>query len=116
MILNLRSVPRFDHLAGLGTVHFSDVANDSMIADAVEWMYDRGISNGCGGGKYCPDDNVTRGQLALFLYRMGAQPLTQTNTNTGSETQQGQVAKFLKDNVLYIGLGLAALLVLGGRR
>jgi SpoIID/LytB domain protein len=28
-----------------------------------------GITGGCGSGRYCPDDSVTRGQMASFLYR-----------------------------------------------
>jgi hypothetical protein len=35
----------------------------------VEALAAAGISAGCGGGKYCPDDPVTRGQLAVFLAR-----------------------------------------------
>jgi hypothetical protein len=26
-----------------------------------------GITGGCGGGNYCPDNPVTRGQMAVFL-------------------------------------------------
>ena len=28
-----------------------------------------GVATGCGGGKYCPTANVTRGQMAAFLHR-----------------------------------------------
>jgi hypothetical protein len=26
-----------------------------------------GITSGCGGGNYCPDQPVTRGEMAVFL-------------------------------------------------
>jgi hypothetical protein len=29
----------------------------------------RGITQGCGGGNFCPDDNVTREQMAIFIER-----------------------------------------------
>ena len=34
------------------------------------WFYDlvsRGITAGCGGGKYCTQQPATRGQMAVFL-------------------------------------------------
>ena len=30
------------------------------------------MTTGCGGGNYCPDSNVTRGQMAAFMNRLGA--------------------------------------------
>ncbi len=50
---------------------FSDIPAGSLLHAATEWMRDRGITLGCAAGVYCPDDLVTRGQLALFLERMG---------------------------------------------
>jgi hypothetical protein len=37
---------------------------------AVNWIEQlsiEGITGGCGGGNYCPDNPVTRGQMAVFL-------------------------------------------------
>ena len=33
----------------------------------VEALFAAGITAGCGGGNYCPDNPVTRGQMAVFL-------------------------------------------------
>jgi hypothetical protein len=30
------------------------------------------VTSGCGGGKFCPDRNVTRAEMAAFLNRLGA--------------------------------------------
>jgi len=30
------------------------------------------VTTGCAAGKYCPNDNVTRGQMAAFMNRLGA--------------------------------------------
>jgi len=35
----------------------------------IEEMRARNITAGCGGGNYCPDNPVTRGQMAVFLVR-----------------------------------------------
>jgi hypothetical protein len=37
---------------------------------AVNWIeeiFDRGITAGCGGGNYCPDQSVLRSQMAVFV-------------------------------------------------
>ncbi len=33
----------------------------------VEALAGSGITAGCGGGNYCPDNSLTRGQMAVFL-------------------------------------------------
>lgn len=48
---------------------FSDVAADAWYADAVNWAAWAGIVNGMGDGTFAPDDNVTREQMAVMLYR-----------------------------------------------
>lgn len=104
------------NLSGLGTASFSDVPDDSNIAAAVEWMKARGITNGCGDGKYCPDDNVTRAQMALFLYRFGGAPISGSTAATTTDTTSSDIQAFIKKNWMYIGGGLLALVLLGGRR
>ena len=36
---------------------------------AIGVLWDEGLTTGCGAGMYCPNDHITRGQLAAFLYR-----------------------------------------------
>jgi hypothetical protein len=43
------------------------VPPSSSIFRFVEALADAGITGGCGGGNYCPDSPVTRGQMAVFL-------------------------------------------------
>jgi hypothetical protein len=33
----------------------------------IEALAAAGITSGCGAGNYCPDRNVTRGEMAVFL-------------------------------------------------
>jgi hypothetical protein len=46
---------------------FTDVPTGTPYHRAVEALAASGITSGCGGGNYCPDSSVTRGQMAVFL-------------------------------------------------
>jgi hypothetical protein len=48
---------------------FGDVACPSQFADWIEQLFHEGITGGCGGGNYCPDNPVTRAQMAAFLLK-----------------------------------------------
>ena len=41
----------------------------AFAADWIEQLFNEGITGGCGGGDYCPDNPVSRGQMAAFLVR-----------------------------------------------
>jgi S-layer family protein len=49
------------------TATFSDVPTSSPQFRFVEALAAAGITAGCGGGNYCPNQPVTRGQMAVFL-------------------------------------------------
>jgi hypothetical protein len=46
---------------------FSDVPTTHPQFRFVEALVAAGITGGCGGGNYCPDNPLTRGQMAVFL-------------------------------------------------
>jgi hypothetical protein len=50
------------------------VDDDTSIFEAdIEWMAGNEITLGCNppaNDRYCPDDNVTRGQMAAFMHRL----------------------------------------------
>jgi hypothetical protein len=48
---------------------FLDVPAGYWARNWIEQLAVEGITGGCGGGNYCPDDNVTRAQMAIFLVR-----------------------------------------------
>ena len=54
---------------------YTDVADHSLI-DHIMWITNEGISTGCGGGEYCPNDAVTRAEMAAFLSRALDLPAT----------------------------------------
>jgi hypothetical protein len=48
---------------------FDDVPASSPYCRWVEELARRGVVSGCGPSQYCPDDEVTREQMAVFLLR-----------------------------------------------
>jgi DNA-binding beta-propeller fold protein YncE len=48
-------------------VPFADVTCSTFYDAWIEQFARDGITAGCGGGNYCPNDNVTRAQMAVFI-------------------------------------------------
>jgi hypothetical protein len=50
---------------------FTDVPLDHPLARWIEQLFREGITSGCGTApaRYCSDESVTRGQMAVFLVR-----------------------------------------------
>jgi ELWxxDGT repeat protein len=48
---------------------FADVPASYWAAAWIEQLAAEGITNGCGGGNYCPEGQVNRSNLAAFLVR-----------------------------------------------
>ena len=48
---------------------FFDDDNGHLFENDINWMAAQGITKGCGPRKFCPNDLVTRGQMAAFLVR-----------------------------------------------
>ena len=58
--------------APVGEEPFSDVKAGQWYTDAVAWAYENDIVGGVGGGRFAPDNTVTREQMATILYRYSA--------------------------------------------
>jgi hypothetical protein len=50
-----------------GSATFNDVPVNHPQFQFIEALVESGITVGCGSGNYCPDNPVTRGQMAVFL-------------------------------------------------
>jgi hypothetical protein len=46
---------------------FTDVPSTDPYYEFIELMRLAGLTGGCGGGNFCPDQTVTRRQMAVFL-------------------------------------------------
>jgi hypothetical protein len=65
--------------AGAAGGSFSD--DDGSVHEVdIETLFAAGITKGCGPGVYCPDDPITRGQMAAFLHRSGEIDLPATTS------------------------------------
>lgn len=75
-------------LVGLGaTPYFDDVPESHPFFAQIQRMKERGITNGCSANppRFCPDETVTRGQLAAFLIRGIEGGTPETAATEGSE-------------------------------
>ncbi len=57
-----------------GVAGFGDVESDRYFTEPVQWMVDNEITTGITPDCFGPDDPVTRGQAAAFLWRMEGFP------------------------------------------
>lgn len=51
---------------------FRDVGDGHVFSDDIAWMAEQGIARGCNppdNDEFCPDEPVTRGQMAAFMRR-----------------------------------------------
>ncbi|HMM06395.1 MAG TPA: leucine-rich repeat protein [Clostridiales bacterium] len=56
---------------------FSDVSASGWAGPAIEWAYQSGVVSGIGSGKYAPNANITRQDMAVMICRFAeAQSLT----------------------------------------
>lgn len=75
MLVRARYGATFNPGTATGTI-FTDVPASHPFAAWIERAYQYGISLGCSGSprKYCPNAQVTRAQMAMFLQRAFALP------------------------------------------
>jgi 5'-nucleotidase len=62
----------FVGLPGAASDTFTDVPDSNIFHDDIGWLAETNITKGCNppdNTMFCPDDNVTRGQMAAFFVR-----------------------------------------------
>jgi hypothetical protein len=79
---------------------FDDIAGHKF-ADDIVWAFENGITTGCGGGSYCPDDPVTRAQMATFLDRAMDLPGTSQDffTDDNSSSHERAINRLAKAGI-----------------
>jgi len=65
----LKATKGSDFMPSEATGQFNDVPISNPFADWIEQFATEGITGGCGANLYCPDDPVTREQMAVFLLK-----------------------------------------------
>lgn len=82
-----------------GVMHFLDVNRDAWYTKALQWVATNKIVNGYENGTFGPNDNVTREQIAVILYRY-ANVIGVGTDERGSTTQfkdSGDVSAWARD-------------------
>ncbi len=69
-----------------GEAKFNDVPKDQWYYQAVQWAGEQGIVNGVGDGKFAPQADVTREQLAMMLYNAQGKPETDVSLSGFEDT------------------------------
>ncbi len=62
------------YLPSAATGVFTDVPVGYWADKWIERLAVEGVTSGCGNGNYCPEDSVTRAQMAVFLVKAFALP------------------------------------------
>jgi hypothetical protein len=68
-------------IAVIAAHSFDDVPDSTQFHESIAWMQENGITIGCNppaNTQYCPEDNVSRQQMAAFMRR-----LAQTDGSAG---------------------------------
>lgn len=82
---------------------FSDVASGSWYEEGIAWAADAGVVKGIGEGRFAPNQNITREQLAAMMYRY-AEYLKlnmETSGKSLSFADSGSVSDYAKNAVLW---------------
>jgi hypothetical protein len=75
LILSVLAVGLLVPTAALAAHRFTDVTDDNVFHADINAIAEAGVTIGCNppdNDLYCPDDDVTRGQMAAFMNRLGA--------------------------------------------
>ncbi len=87
-------------VAAIAAGGFDDVSDDDIFAGDIQWIKDAGITKGCNppaNTLYCPEDDVTREQMAAFMHRLAS------NRVVDAATVEGMTAAQLKGQTGDIG-------------
>lgn len=89
-----------------GSNTFTDVPANSYFEQAVAWASHIDLILGVGEGKFAPNANMTREQLAVTLYKFAGQPKSSGNASAGFQdaAQVSDWAKSAMDWALQEGL------------
>jgi len=70
---------------------FTDVPDSHTFHNSIDWMKDNNITVGCNppaNTEYCPDDNVTRGQMSAFMKRLAENQVVDARSVNGVTTDR----------------------------
>ena len=71
-------------LTAIASHTFTDVSDSNTFHADIDWLASAGITKGCNpptNDQYCPNDDVTRGQMAAFMKRFNDYVTAQLGSN-----------------------------------
>jgi len=78
---------------------FNEVDSNSTFHEAITWLKEAGVTLGCNppsNTEYCPEDNVTREQMAAFMKRLAE------NRVVDAAQLQGQPASDFTQDLVWV--------------
>lgn len=103
--------------AATADIPFLDVPGDSYYSQAVQWMFERGITTGTSATTFHPQRPVSRAEFVTFLWRMASRPKSVSNdyvfadvssANFAAEAIAWAVENGIADPVAYAGVATQA--------
>lgn len=91
VLYNLEGRPDQDTASGFG-----DVSSGDWYADGIAWAAENGIVNGYGDGQFGPNDDITREQFAVMLWKYAGSPKAR-NDQILAFTDADQVSGYAAD-------------------
>lgn len=84
------------------TAQFVDVENGSWYENAVAWANSNGIVKGISDTEFAPNDNITREQIAVIVYRFAAlKGYDLTATYSVSYTDASSISDYATEAVIW---------------
>ncbi|HEU4391618.1 MAG TPA: S-layer homology domain-containing protein, partial [Blastocatellia bacterium] len=83
---------------------FLDVPPGSFADGYIERMAELGITAGCGGGNFCPNSNVTRAQMSIFIIRAIGQTPINPATGVFADVPPGSFADGFIERMAQLGI------------
>lgn len=68
---------------------FTDVPDNHVFHDNIAWLADNDVTRGCNpptNDQFCPNDNVTRGQMAAFMQRLSEGKIVDAATAVAADS------------------------------
>lgn len=96
ILYRLEGTPQVDQASP-----FTDVEDSAWYAKAVTWANAQGIVTGYGGGRFGPEDTITREQMAAILYKYAQYKGQDTSKQADLSvyTDQSQVSAYARNAV-----------------
>lgn len=93
----------YGELAAAGAQTFTDCDYAAYYGKYIDWASENGIISGYGSGRFGPDNQITREQMAAILYRfvdfLDVLPVGMDTTLTYPDTEG--ISAYAKDAALY---------------